>query len=97
MAVARGIRDGNQPSQQYRGPKGSRAMMIKNVKSNGFHEAGIGELLATAQIMYKNKENFGHLLVKCGGAQSIEVWGIAINVSYLNSSLCKIRPHEGFT
>lgn len=97
MAVARGIRDGNQPSQQYRGPKGSRAMMIKNVKSNGFHDAGIGELLATAQIMYKNKENFGHLLVKCGGAQSIEVWGIAINVSYLNSSLCKIRPHEGFT
>lgn len=28
------------------------------------------------------------------GAQSIEVWGIAINVSYWNSSVCKIRTHE---
>lgn len=38
--------------------------MIKNVKGNGFHDAGIGELLATAQLTYKNQEKLDHLLIK---------------------------------
>lgn len=69
-SVVRGIRNRKQPRQQYYiGPKGSRAMVIKNVKSNGFHDAGIGELLATAQIKYKNQEKLDHFLIKCGGSE----------------------------
>lgn len=30
------------------------------------------------------------------GAQNIEMWGIAVNASYLNAPVCKIRTHENF-
>ena len=49
--------------------------------------------LATAQIMYRNQENLGHLLIKY---RCSEHWDIAMNVSYVNSPVCKTRPQEGF-
>lgn len=42
VLVARSTRDGKHLRWQYLGLKRSRAMVIKDVKSNVFHDAGIG-------------------------------------------------------
>lgn len=57
------------PASNIKATRCSRARVIKNIKKNEFHDAGVGKLLAIAQITCKNQAKRDHLLIKCGSSE----------------------------